>query len=133
MKNTKLALILLGVGTAAFLFALFAYLSRAPLELHHIVIVALVLVIVPISALVGLRNLRRQKAGEIVEDELSRRIKEKAAAVSFLLSVYMWLAIQLITLIATHEMGIPVIAGLAGMIGIFLVNWSLLSQRGVGE
>lgn len=133
MKNTKLALILLGVGTLGFLFALFSYVSRAPIELHHIGIAALVLIIVPISAFVGLRRLRREKAGEIVEDELSRRIKDKAAARSFVISLYMWLAILLISLGASHEIGIALLAGIAGMLGVFLVNWALLEKSGGGE
>jgi len=131
MKNIKLALILLGVGTVGFLVSLFSYLSRAPLEPQHIAITALVLIIVPLSALIGLRNLKKQQAGLVVEDELSRRIKDQAAARSFTISLYMWLAIYLITLSSAREVGLPLLAGLAGMGGVFLVNWSLLNRQGV--
>lgn len=133
MKNTKLALIMLGVGTAGFLAALYFYLTRAPLELYQIAVTALVLVIVPVSAIVGLRRLRDQKAGIPVDDELSRRMKEKAAALSFVVSLYMWLGILLICVSATREAILPILAGLAGMGGVFLVNWSLVSHRGVEE
>jgi len=133
MKNTKLALIMLGVGTAGFLAALYFYLFRAPLDFYQIAIVAMVLVIVPVSAIVGLRNLKKQKAGIPIEDELSLRIKEKAAARSFAVSLYMWLAILLLCLSSSREILVPVLAGIVGMGGVFLVNWSLLSHKGIEE
>lgn len=133
MKNTKLALILLGVGTVGFLLALYFHLSRAPLELYQIVVTALVLVFVPLSALTGLRTLRKQKAGEPVEDELSRRMKDKAASRSFVMSLYMWGAILLITASASREVSLSLLAGIGGMLGVFLVNWAILNKDGVEE
>lgn len=84
----------------------------------------------------GTKAFRNEKAGLTPEDELSKRIREKAAATAFKISIYMWLfcLLFLIDLIPVHSViqaKIIVAIGMVGMGLIFLFTWLYFSKVGV--
>lgn len=131
MKNTKLPLLLLAVGFAAFLIAFSLYTGRAQLGLDHIVVLAMVLVIVPISAWVGVRRLRKEASGEKVEDEMTRAIRAEAASHAFGISFLLWMAVFTVSLIFQSGASVFILCGCVGMLGVYLVFHSILSTQGL--
>ena len=86
----------------------------------------------------GIRALKNERAGLKPEDELSRRIKEKAAATAYKVSIFMWLFCLLfvIDLIPVHTIAqakIIVAFGMVGMTLIFIITWLYLSKVGISD
>lgn len=75
------------------------------------------------SIVVAFRNLKAEKKGLIVEDELSRKIKEKAAANSFTASIYLWTMILLFTIDSNIRNETLLGIGIVGMGLIFIGFW----------
>ena len=65
--------------------------------------------------------------------ELSKRIKEKAAAKAFNFSIYMWTFALLFLIDMGPRVKIIVGLGLLGMGLTFLINWFYLSKVGISD
>jgi len=86
----------------------------------------------------GIKALQNEKAGLNPVDELSIRIKEKAAAKAFQFSILMWLfwllfAIDLFPIKSEVQTKIIVALGMVGMTLIFLLTWLYYSKAGVDD
>ena len=116
MGKTKTLLMLILAGTVTFSVGLWFYSTKAELDLMEYVVAGLVAVVVVFSVIIGLKRMKNEKAGLPSDDELSQRIKEKAAGGAFLGSVYLWLLI----LIFFRKMSVEVAVGF-GIIGMGLI------------
>ena len=67
------------------------------------------------------------------DDELSKRIKEKATAKAFNISFYMWLFIILFVNGIEPKGKIIMGFGLLGMALVFFLNWLYYSKAGVSD
>ncbi|WP_420386332.1 hypothetical protein [Roseivirga sp.] len=86
----------------------------------------------------GINDLRNQRAGLSSDDELSRRIREKAAAKTFTVSIYMWLfsllfAVDWIPIESVKEFKFFIAFGMMAMVLIFLFIWLYLSKVGIDD
>lgn len=126
MKKTRTALILVLSGAVAFTTAIWIYSTKTELATFHYVAFAAVFFVVAVSLVIGLRRLRNQRRGLTVDDELSRRIKERAAAQSFVFSFYIWLMLMLFTddleLSVTALIGIGIILNGLLFFGLLYFN-----------
>lgn len=90
-----------------------------------------VLVLAGIGMYVGVRRLNSARKGEPAEDELSRSMLQQSAALSFYISLYLWLVIIYLdgklSLDSEQLMGM----GVVGMAVVFVLCWVVLKVRGL--
>jgi len=130
MTRSKLLLSFLLVGALLFFAGLLVYgrMDRlGPLEWGTAFVVLLVLAF---SVPLGLRAIRDEKAGIPAEDEFTARVKEKAAAAAFLISMYIWVLILILFSRSGIETEILLGLGILGMILSFIGSYIRYRQQG---
>jgi hypothetical protein len=91
------------------------------------------LILIGFGAFFGLSRLRSAKRGEPPEDELSKKILQKASSVSYYISIYMWLGFGYLsdkTKIESHTL---IGAGILGMAILFFACWIFYKIRGMKD
>ena len=92
----------------------------------------LVIILVVIFALfVGYSRLKNARRGEPAEDELSRKILQKTAAISYYVSLYLWVFMLYLkdrVVMDTEEL---IGTGILGMAVTFALSWIILNFRGI--
>ena len=131
MKNTKTMLILMLAGTVTFIAGLWAYSTMEPLGTFEITMALLVAFIVIFSLVIGMKRLKDEKKGLTPEDELSKSIKQKAAAMAFMYSFYLWTGIIIFTIDTSLGIEIPIGIGIMGMGLLFIGFWIYYSKTGI--
>ena len=131
MKNTKTMLIIMLAGTVTFSAGLWAYSTMEPLGTFEIAIAVLGALIVIFSLVIGMKRIKDEKKGLTPEDELSKSIKQKAAATAFMYSFYLWTAIILFMVDTKHSIEIPIGIGIMGMGLLFIGFWIYYSKTGI--
>jgi peptidoglycan/LPS O-acetylase OafA/YrhL len=69
--------------------------------------------------------------GEPAEDELSKKVMQKTAALSFYISLYSWLALAFFSDRLKMEIHSVIGIGIMGMALIFAICWIVLNFRGI--
>lgn len=131
MNKIKLMLVFILVGLVSYAVALWFYNTKTSLDISEYIIAAFVLIVVIFSLVVGVKKLKDMKKGYPSDDELSVRIKQKAAANSFLYSFYLWLGIMLFFNDEALRSSIPVGLGILGMGTLFIGFWIYYSKNGL--
>ncbi|XMB85810.1 hypothetical protein RJG79_10425 [Mycoplasmatota bacterium WC44] len=72
------------------------------------------------------RGFRAVKKGEVLEDELSKKVMNKAAARSFYISLYLWIFLNYKFDFESEVM----LFGVGGMTLIFILNYILITLNG---
>ena len=131
MKKTRTLLILLITGTVTFGMALWYYSTKAEINVMDYALSGAVGLMVILTILVGFKRLSDQKKGLTVEDELSQRIKEKAASRAFVLSIYLWTVIMLVLGDTELDREIPWGIGIIGMGCLFISCLVYYNKKGI--
>ncbi len=131
MNKTKLTMLFTVIGTVTFTIGLWIYSTMEKLSVFEYSIAGLVGIIVIVSLVMGIKQMKDHKKGLPVEDEMSVRVKQKAAAVAFVYSIYMWTFIVLFTVDITVRPIVPVGLGIVGMGVLFVVLWMYYSKVGI--
>ena len=79
------------------------------------------------------RRMKSAKSGEPQEDELSKKIMQKAAAMSYYISLYLWLVIMYLTDKYKGETEVMFGWGILGMAAIFGLSWIFYYFRGIAH
>jgi peptidoglycan/LPS O-acetylase OafA/YrhL len=131
MKKSHLALI---VSAMVFLTVIVWLINtQEPLSIPDIVQYGIILVLIGFGVYVGISRLKSEHRGEPPEDELSKRILQKASSTSYYISIYMWLAVMYIsdkTKCETHSL---IGAGILGMAIVFCICWIIYKIRGTRD
>lgn len=109
---------------------LLAYSEKESLNSIVYFILGLTVLMIGFDLYFKIQRYRNEKSGLTPDDELSNRIKEKAAAKAFILSVKIWIIIILLP----HNVEITdeiVALGLLAMGLIFFLNWLYYSKVGI--
>lgn len=97
----------------------------------EIVSFGVIVVLVGFGLLFAYRRLSSAHRGEPAEDELSKKIVQKTAALSYYISLYMWVFMiwlkDRVTLDTEQLLG----AGILSMAIIFFVCWIVIRARGL--
>lgn len=134
MKNTKLYLALLILGTITFAFGLYVYSLFDEISLFHLIAILVVAILVIVGIIIGIKRLKDEKQGLPPEDELSKRIKTKAGAMAFIYSFYVWLIILVFTMDShINRIEVPLGIGLFSMGALYLMFWAHYSNIGVDD
>jgi len=131
MKTTKTLLIILITLTITFISGIAMYSTMAEVKTMDFVIYAGIFLLVVFSISIYFKRYRDEKKGLTAEDELSQRIKEKAAAYSFGASFYLWTLILLSTLDSDINNEVLIGIGILGMGLIFTGFWIFMNSKGI--
>jgi hypothetical protein len=131
MKNTKILLMVLIALTLSFVMGIAAYASMTEIRPGMYFVFGAFGLIVIISIWMVFGRLNEEKKGLVSEDELSERIKNKAAANAFTGSFYLWTMILMFTIDSNIDREVLFGIGIAGMGLLFLGFWFYQSRIGI--
>jgi hypothetical protein len=131
MKRSYLVLI---VSALALLTAiLWIFSTKKPVSFAGIAQYVIILVLVGFGVYIGISLLKSEKRGEPVQDELSKKIQQKASSLSFYISLYMWLGFMYFSDKIKLENHTFIGVGILGMAIIFCICWIFLKVRGMKD
>lgn len=115
------------------LLGFWAYLTTVPFNTIGYLIFGLSILAIGFGFYIKVQRFNSQKMGLTPDDELSKRIKEKAAAKAFSLSICMWVFIILFLIDMEPRDKIIIGLGLISMGLIFFLNWFYYSKVGISD
>jgi len=124
-------LIMMLAGTLTFSAGLWLYSTIETLGTFEITVAVLVALMVIFSLFIGIKRLQDEKKGLTPEDELSKSIKQRAAAMAFMYSFYLWTFIIIFTVDSALRIEIPIGIGIMGMGILFIGFWIYYSKTGI--
>lgn len=129
MKRGIIALLVSAtvLGTAAFWF----FGMEKSVNVHEIVSFGIIIVLVGFGIWFAVRRFSSAFKGEPQEDELSKRIVQKAAAWSYYISLYMWVFMIWLKDRVTMDTEEVLGAGILAMAVIFMLSFIFHRLRGM--
>lgn len=91
----------------------------------------IIAIVVAFALFVGYQRLTSARRGEPVEDELSKKVLQKTAALSYYISLYLWVAMIFIKDRVTLDTEELLGAGILGMALVFALSWLFFHFRGI--
>ena len=101
------------------------------LKITDILNFGVIVVIISFAVFIGIKRFLSTKRGEPAEDELSKKVLQRAAGLSYYVSLYMWLAIMYFSDRTELENHTLIGAGILGMAVIFAICWSVINFTGI--
>ncbi len=133
MKSTKTIMFALIGLTLTFGAGIAMYSTMAEIKPMEYIIYAAVGLIVVFSLARVVKNLKDEKKGFTIEDELSQKIKLRAGANAFTASFYLWTMILLFTIDSNIENEILLGIGIVGMGLMFVGFWFYHDKKGIDD
>ncbi|MDT8400396.1 MAG: hypothetical protein RQ743_01770 [Bacteroidales bacterium] len=118
------ALVLLSTG----LWFFTSYTDFNAMDVLHY---AIIIILVAFAFFVGIQRLRNARRGEPTEDELSKRVLQKTAALSYYISLYIWVFIIFIKDRIEFDTEQLLGTGILAMAITFALIWLVLNFRGI--
>ena len=124
MKRSYLVFI---VAALVLITSIFWFVNSGPsLKLADNLQFVVILVILIFAVFIGVKRFTSERRGQPSEDELSKKIMQKAAAVSYYFSIYLWLALMYIADKGEYETHILFGGGILGMALILAISWVVI-------
>ncbi len=115
------------------LLGLWIFIAKEPFNTIGYLIFGLSILMICLGMYFKIQRYKSEKVGLTSDDELSKRIKEKATAKAFNMSFYMWLFIILFVKDIEPKVKIIMGFGLLGMGLVFFLNWLYYSKVGISD
>ena len=128
--RTSFVILLIGVVTLS-LGAWVYYSKNDSLEIADLMQYAIIVVLVAFALIIGIRRLKSERRGEPAEDELSKKIMQRATSTAFYISLYWWLVMSYLSENWEMETGSVIGRGILGMALIFVLSWFFYKMKGV--
>lgn len=131
MKKALLVFVIVGLILAS--LGLWYYNMPAsdrsnPIEWLHF---GVILVVVLFALFFGFKRLSSARRGEPVEDERSKRVMERTAALSYYISLYFWVFLLFIKDRIAFDQEELLGTGILGMAVSFAISWLVVHFRGI--
>lgn len=128
----KKAIIIFVLASLILIPAGFWFFSRpSGFKLADILNMLVILLVVAFAVFAGFKKLKSVKRGEPAEDELSKKVMQRAASLSFYISLYFWLIVMYFSDKVKYETHTIIGGGITGMAVIFAVVWLVFNFRGI--
>lgn len=131
MKKTTLIFIVAALVVVA--TAIWIITSRTAFKPADLGMYAVLILVVGFALFIGVKRLYSTRKGEPAEDELSKKVFQKAAAMSYYISLYLWLAVIYVSDKMNYETHVFLSAGIIGMAVIYALCWLVYNFRGVSN
>ena len=112
---------------------LWVYGSKEPLAPWTYAIFGLMALVIGLSLYFASTEVKNEKAGLPANDEFSKRIKEKAGATAFSISIFMWTFGAMFLVDTGIRADLVIGLGILGMGLIFLGSWLYYSRTGLED
>jgi peptidoglycan/LPS O-acetylase OafA/YrhL len=130
--KTRSSLLILLIGVVTLSLGAWVYYSKNnSLEIADLMQYAIIVVLVAFALIIGIRRLKSERRGEPAEDELSKKIMQKAASTAYYISLYWWLVMSYLSENWEMETGSVIGRGILGMALIFVLSWFFYKMKGV--
>ncbi|NMC37183.1 MAG: hypothetical protein GYA41_02535 [Bacteroidales bacterium] len=129
MKKGIIVLIIAALVLAT--TGLWLFSSSGDLKPYDFLAFAIILLVVGFAIFVGYKRLSSAKRGEPAEDEMSKKILQRTAAISYYISLYLWVAILFIKDRVSLDTEELIGGGILGMALTYAICWVVLNFRGV--
>ncbi|HOP05064.1 MAG TPA: hypothetical protein PL017_11735 [Tenuifilaceae bacterium] len=129
MKKSTLVFVIAGlvvVSTLAWL--IYNFNETSIMENLHF---GVILVLLIFAVFVGYKRLSSEKRGEPTEDELSKKLVQKAAALSYFISLYLWVFMIYIKDRVQMDVEVLMGSGILAMGVVFAASWLFFNFRGI--
>jgi peptidoglycan/LPS O-acetylase OafA/YrhL len=90
-------------------------------------------VLVCFGLYVGYRRFTSERRGQPAEDEFSKKVLQKTAALSYYVSLYLWLVVMYLSGRYKLETEVLIGGGILGMAVVFAAAWIFFNFRGVKD
>ena len=112
---------------------LWLYSSESVFSQFDIMNIGIIVILVAFAAFIGFRRLGSARRGEPQEDELSKQVLQRTAALSYYISLYLWVGVLFIKDRVTLDSEELIGAGILGMAITWAACWVFFNFRGVGN
>lgn len=129
MKKSLIVFIVAGLVLIS--MGLWFYSSVKEFNMMDLLHFGVITLIVGFAVFVGLKRLRSEKRGEPVEDELSKKILQKTAAISYYISLYIWVFLIFLKDRVKFETEELLGTGILAMAVTFGIAWLILNFKGI--
>jgi peptidoglycan/LPS O-acetylase OafA/YrhL len=130
--RTKTFFVLLVTGIVTLSLGAWMYYSKkGSLELVDLLQYVIIFVLVAFALMIGIRRLKSERRGEPAEDELSKKIMQRAAATAYYVSLYWWLVLVYLSDNWQKETESLIGTGILGMAILFALCWVYYKIKGV--
>ncbi|MBN1197658.1 MAG: hypothetical protein JXA62_09650 [Candidatus Aminicenantes bacterium] len=121
MKKTVVSLVISVLILAALI--LWALEGGVSNDIREILMMAGVVLLVGFGLFIGIGRARSLRRKEPPEDEMSKNVMNRAASLSYYISLYMWLLVLLLSDRINMPVNSLIGSGILGMAVIFLFCW----------
>lgn len=129
MKRSYLLFLVAGLVTVSVAYWLFSLSEpMGTTDSIHFFVIGLLVVF---ALFIGYKRLVSEKRGEPTEDELSKQILRKAAALSYFISLYVWVILLFLKDRLTMDTEQLIGTGILGMGLVFALSWLIINFRGI--
>jgi peptidoglycan/LPS O-acetylase OafA/YrhL len=129
MKRSYLLFLVAGLVTVSVAYWLFSLSEpKGTTDSIHFFVIGLLVVF---ALFIGYKRLVSEKRGEPTEDELSKQILRKAAALSYFISLYVWVILLFLKDRLTMDTEQLIGTGILGMGVVFALSWLIINFRGI--
>jgi peptidoglycan/LPS O-acetylase OafA/YrhL len=129
MKRAVIVFIL--AAMVLFSTGLWFFSSSNKVNLTDLLGIVVILLVVGFAVFIGYRKFSSAKRGEPSEDELSKKVLQKTAAMSYYISLYLWLIMMYIQDKLSLETHTVLAIGMMGMAVTFAACWLIFNFRGI--
>lgn len=129
MKKSHTAFIVTGfvfISVGLWFFKSFELLSA--MDVLHFGVMTL---IVGFAIFIGFKRLRSEKRGEPTEDELSKTVLQRTAAISYYISLYIWVFLIFLKDRVKFETEELLGTGILAMALTFGITWLIINSKGI--
>jgi len=110
---------------------LWIFSSVGSLKATDLVHFGVIVMVVGFALFIGYKRLSSERRGEPAEDELSKKVMMKAAAISYFISLYLWVFMIFLKDRVEMETEELLGTGVLGMAVIFAIAWAIVNYRGI--
>jgi peptidoglycan/LPS O-acetylase OafA/YrhL len=130
--KSKTSFVILLIGVVTLSLGAWVYFSKNDsFEIADLMQYAIIIVLAAFALMFGIRRLRSERRGEPAEDELSKKIMQRAASTAYYVSLYWWLVLSYLSDNWQMETGSVIGRGILGMAIIFVLSWFFYKMKGV--
>lgn len=128
MKKSIVALLV----SILVLVAVFIWMRVSPemMSSHEITQIVVIFLLVGFGLFFTWRRFSSTRRGEPAEDEMSKRVMQRASSLSYYISLYLWVFIIYINGRVDIDTEVLIGSGIVGMAVIFALSWIILQIRG---
>ncbi len=129
MKRAYLVFIVAGLVLAA--TALWFLSSNTQFKAYDLVEIGIIIMVVGFAVYLGYKRFSSAKRGEPTEDEMSKKVMQRASSWSYYISLYLWLAIMYFSDRIKLESHALIGVGILGMAVVFAISWLIINFGGI--